>query len=205
MPLESSSRTACLVRHGLVLPAVHLRTLLLPVLGLVRSWQLVQPGHGGYGSRSVWYGPYGGYSYTQGYNPRTGRYGYVETGWDGDEWESHGEKYNPRTGIGTKTERYYDEDKNPSKPSARSARRRIRKTDRTTDFDDGTTTVERETSQGGSSEVQRSRDGGTVSSERTVTPAGWQHVHRVRRTIARAGLEHDHGRRWIDHDEHRAQ
>ena len=42
------------------------------------------PMTGAYGSRSVWYGPYGGYSYSQGYNPNTGRYGYVETGWDGD-------------------------------------------------------------------------------------------------------------------------
>ena len=132
------------------------------------SWY--NPTTGRYGSRSVWYGPYGGYSFTQGYNPRTGRYGYVETGWDGDEWASFGETYNPRTGIGTKTERYYDED-NSRLETERTVERGDEwvQSERTTDLDDRTTTVERETSQGGSSEVQRSREGGTVSSERTVT------------------------------------
>jgi len=108
------------------------------------SWY--NPVTGRYGSRSIWYGPYGGYSYTQGYNPRTGRYGYVEAAWDGQEWASFGETYNPRTGIGVQTER-------------------------TRDFYSGTSTVERETSQGASSSVQRSREGGTVSSERTVRSA----------------------------------
>ena len=108
------------------------------------SWY--NPVTGRYGSRSVWYGPYGGYSYTQGYNPRTGRYGYVEAAWDGQEWASFGETYNPRTGIGVQTER-------------------------TRDFYSGTSTVERETSRGGSSSVQRSREGGAVSTERTVTSA----------------------------------
>ena len=102
---------------------------------------------GRYGSRSVWYGPYGGYSYTQGYNPRTGRYGYVETAWDTGDWASFGETYNPRTGIGVRTER-------------------------TRDFYDNTSTVARETSLGGQSNVQRSRTGGTVSSDRTLTTAG---------------------------------
>ena len=108
------------------------------------SWY--NPVTGRYGSRSVWYGPYGGYSYTQGYNPRTGRYGHVEAAWDGQEWASFGETYNPRTGIGVQTER-------------------------TRDFYADTSTVERETSRGGSSSVQRSREGGAVSTERTVRSA----------------------------------
>jgi len=118
----------------------------------------------------VWYGPYGGYSYAQGYNPRTGRYGYVETAWDGDEWASFGETYNPRTGVGTKTERYYDEDK-----SKMTTERKVErgdeyvKTERKTDFDEGTQTIGRETSQGGTSEVQRTREGDSISSERTIT------------------------------------
>ena len=108
------------------------------------SWY--NPVTGRYGSKSIWYGPYGGYSYTQGYNPRTGRYGYVETAWDGDEWASFGETYNPRTGLGVKTER-------------------------TRDFYDGTSTVERETSLGGQSSVHRSREGGSITSERSLTTA----------------------------------
>ena len=132
------------------------------------SWYNPQTGR--YGSRSVWYGPYGGYSFTQGYNPRTGRYGYVETGWDGDEWASFGETYNPRTGVGSQTERYYDADANRLETERTVARGDdYVKSERTTDFDEGTSTVERETSGGGSSEVQRSREGGTVSTDRTVT------------------------------------
>jgi hypothetical protein len=42
------------------------------------------------------------------------------------------------------------------------------KTERKTDFDEGTQTIERETSQGGSSQVERSREGGTIESERTI-------------------------------------
>ena len=77
------------------------------------SWY--NPNTGGYGSRSVYYGPYGGYSYNQGYNPKTGRSSYVETAWDGDEWASSGGTYNPRTGISTETDRHYGEDSNKMK------------------------------------------------------------------------------------------
>ena len=140
------------------------------------SWY--NPATGRYGSRSVWYGPYGGYSYTQGYNPRTGRYGYVETAWDGDEWGSYGQTYNPRTGIGTETERHYNEDKNKLKTERTIGRGdEFVKTERSTDFDTGTTEIERKTSQGGSSTVERTRDGGTVSTDRTVaTGSGDQYT-----------------------------
>ncbi|MDP9198762.1 MAG: hypothetical protein M3O07_06045, partial [Pseudomonadota bacterium] len=117
------------------------------------------PATGGYGSRSVWYGPYGGYSYTNGYNPRTGRYGYVETAWDGDEWGSYSEKYNPRTGVATETSRHYNEDSNKSKMERRVERGdEWIETERKTDFDKGTSTTERETSRGGSSEITHTRD-----------------------------------------------
>ena len=36
------------------------------------SWY--NPNTGGFGSRSVWYGPYGGYTYNQGYDPKTAYY-----------------------------------------------------------------------------------------------------------------------------------
>jgi len=131
------------------------------------------PATGGFGSRSVWYGPYGGYAYTQGYNPRTGRYGYVESAWDSDEWASHGETYNPRTGVGTETDRYYDADGNRGQMERTVSRGDAwMKTERETDFDSGTSTVERETSRGGSSEMtwQRTEDG--VSGEGSVTTGG---------------------------------
>lgn len=131
------------------------------------SWY--NPATGGYGSRSAWYGPYGGYSFTNGYNPKTGRYGYVETAWDEDQWASFGQTYNPRTGVGSTTERHYNEDKNKMTTDRTVARGdEWVKSERTTDFDTGTQTVERSTSQGGTSEVQRSREGGTISSERTL-------------------------------------
>jgi len=130
------------------------------------SWY--NPNTGRYGSRSVWYGPYGGYSYSQGYNPNTGRYGYVETAWDGDEWASHGEVYNPRTGVSAETERYYNEDSNKMKMERTIEGPRGNEMDvkRETDFDTGTSTVKRDTSRGGSSEITRERtsDGGFTSS-----------------------------------------
>jgi hypothetical protein len=135
------------------------------------SWY--NPATGGYGSRSVWYGPYGGYSYTQGYNPTTGRYGYVETAWDGDEWASRGETFNPRTGVGTETDRYYNADSNSSEMERTTSRGdEWVSTRRETDFDAGTSTVERETSRGGSSEMQRQRTEGGISSEGSITTGG---------------------------------
>ncbi len=132
------------------------------------SWY--NPATGGYGSRSVWYGPYGGYSYNQGYNPTTARYGYVETAWDGDEWASYGETYNPRTGVGTETSRYYDEDKNRSEMKRTTYRGdEYVKTERHTDFDEGTSEVQRKTSQGGSSKTTRELSNGTLTSSTSGT------------------------------------
>jgi hypothetical protein len=131
------------------------------------SWY--NPNTGGYGSRSVWYGPYGGYSYTQGYNGKTGRYGYAETAWDGDEWASHSEKYNPRTGISTETNRYYDADKNKSEMD-RTVQRGDQeiKTERDANWGEGTSQTKRETSGGGSSNIKREYNDGTVSSSGTI-------------------------------------
>ncbi len=137
------------------------------------SWY--NPNTGGYGSRSVWYGPYGGYSYNQGYNPNTGRYGAVETAWDGDEWVSSGATYNPRTGIATETDRHYSEDSNKMKMerTVEGARGNEMDVKRTTDFDTGKSTTERETSRGGSSEVTRQREeGGGVSTSGKIETAG---------------------------------
>jgi hypothetical protein len=131
------------------------------------SWY--NPATGGYGSRSVWYGPYGGYSYNQGYNSQTGRYGYVETAWDGDEWASYGETYNPRTGIGTETSRYYDDDRETS-AMERTAQRADQwvNTEREVDYDDRRAQTDRQTSKGGSSSIVSQASGGTVTSSGTV-------------------------------------
>ena len=120
------------------------------------SWY--NPNTGGYGSRSVYYGPYGGYTYNQGYNPKTGRSSYLETAWDGDEWASAGGTYNPRTGISTETDRHYGEDSNKMKMDRTiegpgGGEMDVKKT---TDFDTGTRTTERKTSAGGSSESRAS-------------------------------------------------
>ena len=138
------------------------------------SWY--NPNTGGYGSRSVYYGPYGGYSYNQGYNPKTGRSSYVETAWDGDEWASSGGTYNPRTGISTETDRHYGEDSNKMKMDRTiegpgGGEMDVKKT---TDFDTGTRTTERKTSAGGSSDVTRQRQagGGTTTSGKIETAGG---------------------------------
>jgi hypothetical protein len=137
------------------------------------SWY--NPNTGGYGSRSVWYGPYGGYTYNQGYNPNTGRYSNVETAWDGDEWVSAGETYNPRTGISTETDRHYGEDSNKMKMdrTVEGPGGNEMKVERNTDFDTGTSTTTRKTSQGGKSEVTRQRQaGGGTTTSGTIETAG---------------------------------
>jgi hypothetical protein len=124
----------------------------------------------------VYYGPYGGYTYNQGYNPNTGRYTNVETAWDGNEWASAGETYNPRTGISTETNRHYGEDSNRMKtdrtvqgPGGNSMQMK-----RETDFDTGTSKTERTTSRGGSSETtrQRQQGGGVTTSGKFETAGG---------------------------------
>jgi len=137
------------------------------------SWY--NPNTGGFGSRSVWYGPYGGYTYNQGYNPKTGRSSYLETAWDGDEWASSGGTYNPRTGISTETDRYYNEDSNKMKMERTVEGPGGQKMDvkKTTDFDTGTRTTERKTSAGGKSEVTRQRQaGGGFTTEGSFETAG---------------------------------
>ena len=133
------------------------------------------PVSGRYGSTSVWYGPYGGYSYSQGYNPRTGRYGYLETAWDGDTWKSRSETYNPRTGVSTETARNYNADKNKMKTNRtiEGPGGETMKVQRNTDFDAGTSDVTRKTSTGGSSSMHHEVTGpGTISSSGTITTAG---------------------------------
>jgi hypothetical protein len=116
------------------------------------------PRTGAYGTRSVWYGPYGGYSYNQYTNPRTGRSGYVETAWDSDEWASYGESYNPRTQIYQETSRYYDDDRERFSMEREASRGdKTIATEREIDINDGWSTTERKTSEGGSSYVERHR------------------------------------------------
>src|SRR5688572_28349893 len=136
------------------------------------SWY--NPNTGGYGSRSVYYGPYGGYTYNQGYNPKTGRSSYLETAWDGDEWASSGGTYNPRTGISTDTDRHYGEDSNKMKMDREIKGPGGNEMDvkKTTDFDTGTRTTERKTDRGGSSDVTRQRQaGGGFTTDGTIKAA----------------------------------
>jgi hypothetical protein len=142
------------------------------------SWY--NPATGGFASRSVWYGPYGGYSYTQGYNPRTGRYGYVETAWDGDEWGSYGQTYNPRTGVSTETSRHYNEDKDKSSMD-RTVQRGDQwvQTERNTNWKEGTSETQRTTSGGGSSDVTRTFDDGTMTKEGTYTSGSGQTIDKT--------------------------
>ena len=139
------------------------------------SWY--NPATGGYGSRSVYYGPYGGASYNQAYNPSTGRYGYVETGWNSEEWASYGETYNPRTGVYTETARNYDEDSGKLSMD-RTVQRGNQSvtTERTTDFDNRTQSVSRETSKGGSQQTQRQVEDGQLTGSSTIQGANGRSV-----------------------------
>jgi hypothetical protein len=132
------------------------------------SWY--NPATGRYGSRSVWYGPYGGYSYTQGYNPRTGRYGYVETAWDGDSWGSQGETYNPRTGVYTATARHVEDGVIATERHVAQGDRSL-STARVVDVANQQSVVQRETSGGASSTVQREWGDGTMNTSGTINRA----------------------------------
>jgi hypothetical protein len=132
------------------------------------------PNTGAYGARSVWYGPYGGYSYGEGYNPSTGRYGYRETAWDGDDWESYSEVYNENRDTKTKTERSYDDDDGKFKMERKTSGDNGGwvETDRTTNVEDGWQKTTRESSRGGSMEMNREwDDSGTLTSAGTIETA----------------------------------
>ena len=161
------------------------------------SWY--NPNTGGYGSRSVYYGPYGGYSYNQGYNPKTGRASYVETAWDGDEWASSGGTYNPRTGISSQTDRYYSEDSNKMKMerSVQGPGGGEMDVKKTTDFDTGTRTTERQTD-------RRRQLGGHAPAP------GRRRLHDFRRNRDRRRQERDdrwfaRGRTGVDDDHRRGR
>jgi hypothetical protein len=131
------------------------------------------PNTGRYTTRSVWQGPYGGYSYNQFSNPNTGRYGFVETAWDGDEWASYGESYNPRTGVYSETERYYSDD-NERFEMERDISRDGKSihTEREVDIDGGWSETVRQTSEGGSSVVTRHRqEDGSIIKQGNITAA----------------------------------
>ena len=133
------------------------------------------PRTGTYGTRSSWYGPYGGYSYNQYHNPRSGRHGYVETAWDGDEWASYGESYNPRTQTYREQERYYNDDNHRFESDKIATRgNNTLATQREIDLDDGWSTTERQTSKGGSSFVEghRQADGSWQTSGNYTTADG---------------------------------
>ena len=187
-----------LLRHRLLLPAVLLRRLLLPVRRLVRPRQLVQPQHRPATARAPsYYGPYGGYSYNQGYNPKTGRSSYVETAWDGDEWASSGGKLQPahrhldRDGSVLLRRLEQDEDGAHDRGAARQ-----RDGNRaTTDFDTGTSTTTRKTDAGGKSEVTRQRNAdGSISTSGNVRNRRRQVGDDRGRSSGRPGLDDDHGR-----------
>jgi hypothetical protein len=129
------------------------------------------PHTGRYTTRTVWQGPYGGYSYNQYSNANTGRYGFVETAWDGDEWGSYGESYNPRTRVYTETERYYSDDTERFEMNRETYRDdKSMYTERKVDVNDGWSKTTRQTSEGGSSVVERHRqEDGSIVKQGNIT------------------------------------
>ncbi|MGB1884438.1 MAG: hypothetical protein ACPHUF_11070, partial [Gammaproteobacteria bacterium] len=133
------------------------------------SWY--NPRFGGYGSRSLYYGPYGGYTYNTVYNPNTGRRGYVETGWDHNDWASYSEFYNPRTGIYTETSRHLDDDGRLEMERTRERGNQEIETVRKTDLEEGRSYTRRETERGGEMEVARTAKDGTLTTSGTIETA----------------------------------
>lgn len=122
--------------------------------------QHYNPDTGAFAQKSVWYGPYGGYSYGEGYNPSTGRHGYREVAWDGDDWVSHSEIYSERNNVKTTTDRSFDDEegKYRMERTIKGEDGEKIKTERTTNVEDGWQKTTRETSEGGSSKVERAWD-----------------------------------------------
>jgi hypothetical protein len=152
----------------------YLGAFYIPYYPAYGGGRYYNPNTGAYGARSVWYGPYGGYSYGEGYNPNTGRYGYRETAWDGDDWESYSEVYGERRDTKTKTERSYDDDDGKYKMERKIEGENDAwvKTDRTTNVEDGWQKTTRESSRGGSSEMNREWDkDGNLTSSGTINAA----------------------------------
>jgi hypothetical protein len=107
----------------------------------------------------------------QGYNPRTGRYGYAESSWNGKDWYNHAETYNPRTGVSTEADRHYNAKYN-SLHTERTRTNGQGSASMERNIYGGASEVQRETSRGGSSQMNRSISNGTISSDGSVTTGG---------------------------------
>ena len=122
------------------------------------SWY--NPETGAYGRTGVAYGPYGGYGRSAAYNPETGGYARGAAIWDNDEIAGSAVGYNPRTGTGVATNRYANE-------SGAWGESVITRGDEWLytqgEFSDNRGRVDFESSRGTSGEVERTRDGDTVT------------------------------------------
>lgn len=122
------------------------------------SWY--NPATGAYGRTGVAYGPYGGYGRSAVYNPETGGYARGAAVWDNDEIAGSAVGYNPRTGTGVATNRYANE-------SGAWGETVVTRGDEWLytqgEFSDNQGRVEFESSRGTTGEVERTRDGDTIT------------------------------------------
>ncbi len=117
------------------------------------------PNTGMYGRSASVYGPYGGYGRAASYNPQTGTYARGEAVWDSNEIAGRGVAYNPRTGTGIATNRYANEDGGWGESLITHNDKWV---ETQSEWNSNSRTTEFRTSEGGSGEVTRERQGDTV-------------------------------------------
>lgn len=117
------------------------------------------PNTGMYGRSASVYGPYGGYGRAASYNPQTGTYARGEAVWDNNEIAGRGVAYNPRTGTGIATNRYANEDGGWGESLITHNDKWV---ETQSEWNSNSRTTQFTTSEGGSGEFTRERQGDTV-------------------------------------------
>ena len=117
------------------------------------------PNTGMYGRSGSVYGPYGGYGRGSSYNPQTGAYARGEAVWDSNEIAGRGVAYNPRTGTGIATNRYANEYGGWGESLVTHNDKWLATQ---SEWNSNSSTTRFETSEGGSGQVDRQRQGDTV-------------------------------------------
>ena len=129
------------------------------------SWY--DPSSGRYGESIVAYGPYGAARSTAVYNPTSGVYARGQAFWDSDEYAGRSYGYNPNTDTSTASNRYHDFEDNEGW-SQRVVTRGDEWRYKESEWEDGQMHTEFENSRGAEGQVDRTREGDTITSEGSV-------------------------------------
>jgi hypothetical protein len=129
------------------------------------SWY--NPSSGRYGETLVSYGPYGAARSTAVFNPSTGVYARGQAFWDSDEYAGRSYAYNPNTDTGIAGNRYHDFEDNEGW-SQRVVTRGDEWRYKESQWQDGSMHTDFESSRGTTGQVDRTREGDTITSEGSV-------------------------------------